>query len=107
MIIGHKIKEKISNEDFIAIISNCEIYSTNHTFMRLNEKQRKVFKHEKLIDIIRQTNIILAGIQYNGLFTVIFDFSKSEAMRIIFEVHLHELEIVTFYLIEKNKIPRV
>lgn len=110
MSFNHRIKEKIRNEEFIEILSHyqdSDIYSTEHTFDRLNENERKIFKHDDLITIVRQKRIFLVGIQYNGLFTVIFDFSKNEAVRMVFEVHPFKIEIITFYLVNKNEIPRI
>lgn len=110
MIFGHRIKEKINTKEFMELLAHykdSEIYSTNHTFLRLNENERKIFKHDMLIDTIRQKKILLVGIQYNDLATAIFDFSKNEAIRIVFEIYTNKIEMVTFYVINKNEIPRV
>ena len=47
MIKGHKIENKIDIEKFLDIVKNYteeQIITTQHTFFRLAEKQRKVFK---------------------------------------------------------------
>lgn len=110
MVLGHKIKEKISSEEFMELVAyynDNDIYSTNHTFFNLDQKERKLFKHEMLIHIIKEKIPLFVGIQNNHLHTVFFDYSKNEAVRMVLEISPEKIEIVTFYIVEKITIPRM
>ena len=51
MAKGHKIEKKVEVATFLDNIKNYtkeQINTTDHTFFRLNEKQRKIFKDEVL-----------------------------------------------------------
>lgn len=107
---GHRIEKKIEIEDFLDIINNIdekEINTTDHTFFRLSETQRKVFKDRILKDFIKGQNPILVGIQYNGCYTAFYNYSKDEALRVIMDITGNKCDIVTFYIIAKNQIPRI
>ena len=47
MVKGHRIEKKVKVETFLDIIKSYtkdQINTTDHTFFRLNEQQRKIFK---------------------------------------------------------------
>ena len=48
----------------------------------------------------------MVGIQYNKNFAVFYEYSKKEALRIILDVKINQIEVVTFYIINKNQIPK-
>lgn len=110
MIKGHKIEEKISVDKFQDIIKNYtedQIITTKHTFFRLSEKQRKIFKDTVIKEYITGKNPLLAGIQNNGLYAVFYDYKKGEAIRLILDIQPNKIEIVTFYIVDKEQIPRL
>lgn len=110
MIKGHKIENKISIGKFLDIVKNYteeQIITTDHTFFRLAEKQRKIFKDIVIRDHLLGKDPILVGMQYNGNYAVFYDYSKSEALRLILDIQPNKIEIVSFYIISKNDIPRI
>ena len=109
MIKGHKIERKIETKDFTDIIKNLSedcINTTDHTFFRLNEKQRKVFKEEVIKGVILKEIPILVGIQYNNCYAVFYKYGK-ETLRITLEVCPNKINIVTFYIIDNQQIPKI
>ncbi len=109
MIKGHKIKKEISIIDFLEIIKHLDeenINTTRHTFFRLNEKQRKVFKEKLIKDLILEGIPIFVGTQFNGCYAVFYSFDK-EIIRITLDIQLNRINIVTFYIIDKNQMPKI
>lgn len=106
MITGHKIKQFIEINAFInniRYISKENIKATAHTFFRLEE--RKLFKDNNLIEFIVSETPILVGLQNNGLYAVFYNFNK-KILKIILEIQPLQINIVTFYIIEENQIPK-
>lgn len=109
MVSGHKIKTKIESDKFLERVREYEkedIESTKHTFFRLNEKQREIFNEGKIKEILINEIPILAGIQYNNLWAVFYKYKK-DFLRIIIDIQLNKIYIVSFYLIDKTQIPRI
>lgn len=105
MVFGHKIKEKMDKIYFCDIISQYEdrqIVFSAHTFTRLNEQQRKIFKHEVLLDILRQEPIFV-GIQQNNLIASFYSYEQ-EIIRVVLDIRFDIIKIVTFYTAE---VPRI
>lgn len=110
MVKGHKIKEEIEIAIFTDIISNIkeeDINTTKHTDFRLNEAQRKVFKDRVIKEFIKGQKPVLVGIQYNNCYAVFYSYDKSQALKVILDIQGNKCEIVTFYIIDKDKIPRI
>lgn len=110
MVKGHKIEKKISIGKFLDIIknySNEQIITTEHTFFRLNEEERKIFKESMLEEYLTSKVPILVGIQCNFNYAVFYDYSKQKALRIIIDIKPDKIKIVTFYLPEKSEMPRI
>jgi len=109
MVEGNKIVEKVEIEDFIELVrrySSEQIECTNHTFFRLSEEQRKVFKCDNLKEYILYENPIRVGMQKNKNYAVFYKYNK-KVMRMIIDVQMSKINIVTFYFIEQNQIPRI
>ncbi len=110
MITGHKIGKSVDIKIFLETIKNYteeQIVTTKHTFFRLAEKQRKIFK-----DIIIKNYLLikeprLVGIQNNNLYAVFYDYHKDEALKLILDIQPNKIEIVTFYITNKREIPRI
>ena len=55
MIDGHRISKKLKNSDFIELLSNFSennFHTTKHTFFRLKEREREVFKQKIIKEIL-------------------------------------------------------
>ena len=110
MTKGHRIEKKVEVETFLDIIKSYtkdQINTTDHTFFRLSEKQRKIFKDELLKEYLLAKIPILVGIQFNGNYAVFYDFSKNEVLRLMLDIQPNKIEIVTFYLPDKTQVPRL
>ena len=110
MIKGHQIERKEEVETFLARVKyfqNNDIECTGHTFFRLSEKQRKLFKCEHIKEIILHSVPLLVGIQYNSNYAVFYDFKQNMALKIILEIMPTKIEIVTFMILDKNQIPKL
>ncbi|MBI2652196.1 hypothetical protein HYX00_01915 [Candidatus Woesearchaeota archaeon] len=110
MIKGHRIERKISVDKFLDIIKSYteeQIITTEHTFFRLNEEERKIFKESVLKEYLTSKVPILVGIQYNLNYAVFYDYDKQKALRIIIDIKPDKIKIVTFYLPEKSEMPRI
>ena len=110
MVKGHRVEKKIEVKTFLETIKNYteeQIATTQHTFFRLNEEERKIFKESMLKEYLTSKVPILVGIQYNFNYAVFYDYSKQKALRIIIDIKPDKIKIVTFYLTEKNEMPRI
>lgn len=111
MTKGNKICKKIEVNKFIDIIkkySSKQIECTKHTFFRLSENQKKEFNSDSLKEYLVNDVPFLIGRQNNGNYAVFYKFKKNKALRIILDMHdLNKVNIVTFYIIDKNQIPRI
>ena len=110
MVQGHRIERKIKVNNFLDIIKNYSresINCTDHTFFRLSEKQRKIFICDKIRDYLLLEIPRLVGIQYNRSYAVFYKYQKKRFIRIILDVGLDKIEVVTFYIIEEYQLPRI
>lgn len=110
MAKGHRVEKKVEVKIFLETIKNYteeQIITTQHTFFRLNEEERKIFKESVLKEYLTAKIPILVGIQHNRSYAVFYDYSKNEALRLILDIQADKIEIVTFYIIDKSEIPRL
>ena len=110
MVKGHRIEKRIEVKTFLETIKNYnkeQIMTTQHTFFRLNEQQRKIFKESMLKGYLLDKIPILVGIQFNGNYAVFYDYSKNEVLRLMLDIQPNKIEIVTFYLPDKTQLPRI
>ena len=110
MVKGHRIEKKVETKEFLETIKNYtkeQIITTQHTFFRLNEQQRKIFKESVLKEYLLAKMPILVGIQFNGNYAVFYDYSKNEVLRLMLDIQPNKIEIVTFYLPDKTQVPRL
>lgn len=109
MIRGHLIKQKINVEDYLAIIKNFKednIKTTDHTFFRLKEGERKVFKDNIIKEIILADKPLLVGIQNNGNYASFYRYGK-DILRLVLDIQITKLKIVTFYIIDEKQVPKI
>lgn len=110
MVDGHRISKKVNTEKFLEQIrhySKNQIECTNHTFFRLNEKQRKIFKCEKIKDYLLDEIPLYVGLQNNNNYAIFYKYPSNKIMRVIIEVTLTKIWVVTFYFIDKAQLPRI
>ncbi len=109
MVYGNKIVKKVAVEDFLEIMkeySKDQIVCTNHTFIRLSEKQKKEFTCELLQEYLFHEIPIQVGIQDNNNYAVYYKY-KDTFMRLILDIVVaRKINIVTFYLPE-GELPRI
>ena len=89
MVKGHRIEKKMNVETFLDTIQGYakdQINTTKHTFFRLNEKQRKIFKDDYLKEYLLTKTPFLVGIQFNGNYAVFYNYSKSEVLRLMLDI---------------------
>jgi hypothetical protein len=109
MIKGHKIERKIEINDFLDMTKSFNeqnIITTDHTFFRLNEKQRKIFKEKVIKEYILSEIPILVGIQFNGCYAVFYKYGK-DTLKVLLDIQPTKTNIVTFYIIDNNQIPKI
>ena len=106
-----KIKKKVGIMEFAEIIQQCkpeEIECTKHTFIRLSEKQRKIFTCSELKKIIMNYKPFLVGIQNNENYAVFYNYkNKHLKLKVIVDLDNRKIKIVTFYFIEEWQIPKI
>ena len=110
MAKGHRIEKRIEVKTFLEIIKGYteeQIVTTQHTFFRLNEEERKIFKEPVLKEYLSAKIPVLVGIQHNRNYAVFYYYSKNEALRLIIDIQPNKIEIVTFYIIDKSEMPKL
>ena len=82
------------------------IECTSHTLFRLSEKQREVFRCEKLKHFLLEENPLKVGIQYNGNYAVYYKFKGQKIIKIIISFKTNRIRIITFYILHEKQLPR-
>ena len=88
MVSGHRIEKKIPVEEFLETLTNYnreDIFCTKHTFFRLSEEQRNVFKCDTIRDFLLGQTPKLVGVQFNQLYAVFYPHKKC-AILILFDL---------------------
>lgn len=109
MIKGHKIEKRVEVQNFISIIeefSGKDVSTTKHTFFRLKEADRKIFKESIIKECILRQDPVYVGIQFNGLYAVFYGYGK-DMVKMILDIQSDKIYVVTFYIISKGQIPRI
>ena len=89
---------KLLPKDFISkLIANSAIFLSEHALKRLNQSQRKLYKDEDLINIIRREKPVLIGVQGNGLIACFYR-KKDDYLRIILSLRKRKITIITFMI---------
>lgn len=110
MVSGHRIEKKIPVEEFLETLTNYnreDIFCTKHTFFRLSEEQRNVFKCDTIRDFLLGQTPKLVGVQFNQLYAVFYPHKKGEFIRIVLDIHPRKIEVVTFYILDPTQLPRL
>jgi len=109
MIKGHQIQKKVKIGTFSDIINQYkeeDIRTTKHTFFRLREKERKVFKDKVIKEYLLEQEPVLVGIQHNGNYAVFYRYNK-DLLKVILDIQTPSINIVTFYIIDNNQMPKI
>jgi len=106
MVEGHKIQKRVNINEFLDRLKECEIKTTDHTFFRLNKRQRKIFKEKIIKEIILSEDPFLIGIQKNKNYAVFYNYKK-DVLKIILDMQFNKINIVTFYIIDKKQVPKI
>lgn len=104
-----RIEKKVEIEEFIKLVKEYkkeQIECTFHTFIRLSEKQRKIYTCDELRKILTQERPFLVGFQYNGNYALFYRY-KGKNLKMIVIFNDGKVKIVTFYFIEEWQIPRI
>ena len=104
-----KVKQKKDIKDFVSIIGKYraeQIECTLHTFVRLSQKQRKIFTCDELKRILMKSTPFLVGIQYNDNYAVFYK-HNGKNLRIMLVIEPRKVKIVTFYYILEWQIPKM
>ena len=92
--------KEVTVEQYQDLLREHPIFVNSHALFRLSQAQRKLFKEQELIHILKNQQPNLIGIQQNGRYAAFFK-QKQGYMRIIFQLTPQGIEIGTFYNIEK------
>lgn len=109
MIEGHKIAKRVEVDTFREMTKHLkaeQIKTTDHTFFRLSQKQRKIFKDKIIKDYLLNEIPILVGLQYNNAYAVFYNYQKA-VLKLILEVAPTRINVITFYIVDKNQLPRI
>jgi hypothetical protein len=110
MVKGHRIESLVDIEEFLLKISSFsreQIECTSHTFFRLSDNQRKIFKCDKIKDFLLLEKPVLVGKQFNGCYAIFFPYKRKNYIRVIADITHNKVEIVTFYTIDQNQFPKI
>ena len=106
MLDEHKIEDKIKITTFIEKVKEYgydNIESTDHTFKRISQKQRKIYTEEELKKIIFNQKPIEVGMQKNKNYAVLYSFKENRYIKILLDPTPNKLYIVTFYILNKEQ----
>ena len=109
MFKGTNIEKRVEIEELIKFLrkyKSRQIECTSHTFIRLSEKQRKIYTCDELRRILTQESPFLVGFQYNENYAVFYKY-KGKNLKMIFCFDDRKIKIVTFYFIEEWQIPKI
>lgn len=104
-----KIKEKVSISLFLERIKKIKpekIECTKHTFFRLSEKQRAIYTSDELRKILVEELPFLVGIQHNERHAIFYRY-KGKILKMIVVFTSTKINIVTFYFIKEEQIPKI
>ena len=109
MVRGYRIEKFEDIEIFISRIKDFaenDIECTPHTLFRLSEKQRKVFTCDELKKSLMNEVPVKVGIQHNKNHAIYYKYKDQKILKIIVSFKPSKVRIVTFYILDKNQLPR-
>ncbi len=105
-MVETRITKKVDYIEFRQLIDKYKgrIKVNRHSYFRLSEMQRKVYKDRALMEMLIEGNPLFVGIQKNKNYAAFFR-KKQVYIRLIFKITKEHLEIVTFYITQN--IPKI
>jgi len=105
MIKEHEKKGKIKVDNFLKKVRGCggELETTDHTFFRLSEQQRKIYDERVLKDFIFNKHPLEVWEQENENLAVFYDFENGRVLKIILNFRMNKIYIVTFYILNSKQ----
>lgn len=82
------------------------ITSTAHTAFHLKKAERDIFIDQIIKEYINIENPMLVGLQKNGCYAVFYRYGN-DILRVILDMQINKIEIVTFYIIDKKQLPEI
>lgn len=104
---NHKIIKTINVLEFnknISLYYKENINLTKHAIFRLSEKQKELFNIKIIREVIIYEIPLLAGIQNNGNYAIFYKHGNN-ILKMILDIKPTNINIITFYIIEKNSMP--
>jgi ribosome biogenesis protein Nip4 len=95
--------KKINNHDFKKLLQEKEILISYHALDHLSQGQRKVFKEEELIHILKKEVPRRTYLQQNGRFAVYYR-KKDGYRKIIIKIEKQKAKIITF--MNNSELPK-
>lgn len=83
-----------------------DIETTPHSFFRFSEKQREIYNRKFISEILLYQTPFLVGIQNNNSWALFYKYEK-EIWRVIVDLQIDKIYIVTFYKINREQIPKI
>ena len=107
MLDEHKVKDKIKVSKFTKELRELGydyIEATGHTFIRLSQKQRKIYTEESLKKIIFNETPLEVSRQKNGNYALTYNYNEGkDLLKIFVDWTSLKVYIVTFYILNKEK----
>ena len=106
MLDEHKVVDKLKISTFVQKIKEYgynNIEATNHTFVRLSSKQRKIYTEKNLKDILFYETPIDVSLQRNNNYAVVYLFKGTKQLKIMLDLSLNKIYIVTFFILNKGQ----
>ncbi len=103
VIYSTKPIKRVSKEDFFELIRNRQIIVSSHAIWHLNNKQRKVFNIEELLNMLKRENPRKVYLQENGRYSSYY--RRNDGYRkLIIEIRKDKTIVVTF--VDLKEIPK-
>lgn len=99
-MVSTRIIKKVDYFEYKSLIERYKnkIEINPHSYFRLNQAQRKVYKNGHLINMLKEEKPSLIGIQQNERYAAFFR-RKEGFLRIIFQINKDKnIEIITFFI---------
>lgn len=106
---GHRIEKFEEVAEFYERMKHFDVSSiecTAHTFFRLSEAQRKVFTEDNLKNFLLHEVPLKVGVQHNGNYAVYYKYREKTAIKLVIDIKLSIISVVTFYIVDISQIPR-
>jgi len=109
MVFGHKIKKKVNVNTFLGMIQDFEskdIGISIHQFFRFSGKQKKIYNEDFIRGFLLNETPFLVGIQNNDLWALFYKLEK-DIWKVIVDIQIDKIYIVTFYKIDREQVPKI